>query len=158
MALDRFFEVFLLVMCIPGQWICSLWVSGWSLFGKWRSHAQSVSVFEPTSNLLVVLWTVLWPLTAFLRSFCCDVYSRSLDLWSVGVRVKSFWSIEVIFTVCECFWTHLRFIGGAVSHSIAFDRFFCGLSTLMCIPSVGMKILRDCSKHPCRPKRLQLNT
>jgi len=22
--------------------------------------------------------------------------------------------------------------------------------------AVGMKILRDCSKHPCRPKRLQL--
>ena len=51
------------VMCIPGQWICSLWVSGWSLFGQWRSYAQSVSVSEPTSNLLVVLWTVLWPLT-----------------------------------------------------------------------------------------------
>ena len=33
------------VMCIPGHWICSLWVSGWSLFGKWRSHAQYVSVF-----------------------------------------------------------------------------------------------------------------
>src|ERR1700729_3086260 len=68
------------VMCIPGQWVCSLWVSGRNAFGQWMSCAQSVSVFEPTSNLLVVLWAIPWPLTAFLRSFCCNVYSRSLDL------------------------------------------------------------------------------
>jgi len=66
--------------------------------------------------------------------FAVIVYSRSVDLWSMGVWVKCIWSMDVLCTVCECFLTHLQFIDGAVGHSMAPWPLFWGLSAVMCIP------------------------
>ena len=163
--LDRFFEVFLL-------W-CVFQVSGFVVYG-----CQG-EVFLVNGGPMHSLWVFLNPPPIYW--WCCELFCGP---WPLFFEVFLLWCVFQVsgFVVYGCQGEAFLVNGGHHIHSLwvflnpppiywwcceSFHSpwplflwsFCCNVYTMdLNKMAVGMKILRDSSKHPMQTKRLQLNT